>query len=117
MTTDEEAAVGVGWAGYSLTCYRAATPQSVLCNLRQVGGLAVGSSAKLSERFTPVSCLRYFFNGVRVATSVSRITLHFFPRIISEMVFQQVNSPQAACYSNTAAHIQGGRQRGKLDES
>lgn len=29
---DEEAAVGVNWADYSLTCYRAATPQGVFCN-------------------------------------------------------------------------------------
>lgn len=109
----EEAAVGVGRTGYSLICYRAAAPY----NLRQVGGFATGSSAKLSLRFTPLSCLCYFFNGAHVAASVFRIASCFFPRIISEIVFQQINSPQSACYSNPAAHIHGRRQRGKLSGS
>lgn len=75
-------------------------PGSVLCNLGQVAWVAIGSSAKLPLRFTPASCVCYFFHGAFVSYAVFRIASCFFPRIISsEMVFQQISSPPVACYS------------------
>lgn len=89
-------------------------PGSVLYNLGQVAWVAVGSSAKLPPRFTPASCACYFFNSIFVAYAIFRIVSRFFPSIVSpEMVFQQISSPQAACYSPSPTQQHTFEEEGK----